>query len=34
MQWQGAQGLIRANLPMMLRMTDLPARYRNHFLGH
>ena len=22
-----------ADLPMMLRMTDLPARYRNHFLG-
>ena len=23
-----------ADLPMMLRFTDLPARYRNHFLGH
>jgi putative hemolysin len=22
-----------ADLPMMLRITDLPARYRNHFLG-
>ncbi len=23
-----------ADLPIMLRMTDLPARYRNYFLGH